>query len=422
LKFVVDFLVDAPHIHWYMARSFRRHIKIEADAQGNLPKTIELLRVGDWHTPWHGDFEITPSDIAQFVENANAGVGLVEGDKTIPINYGHASYDKASGWMPGLYASDDGQALLTDPEWTPQAAQGLAEKEWKYISPEFNPRSWPWEDPEEEFHFVNNVLTGAALTNIPLFKKLKPVMASRVVKASDDPKNNNEGGDMDLATLRAKKLEDLKEDEKAFLAEHKAELTDDERKAFELEEAETAEAKEAREQAEKDAADKEAADKAAAEEAERVEAARKGNVSISASKLAKLEADAKRGVEAAQKLLTNEMTTVVEASIKQGSVKSDQKDEAVKMLVEASDADRAKLTKFIEALPANQLIAAGEIGNGGATGTGDAAAELHEKVVEKIKASAEAGKDLAYTEAQKQVLKTDSALAGRVKQETKDQE
>lgn len=53
-------------------------VAIKADAQGNAPATIELLRIGDWHTPWHGDFEITMADLHEFAAYFEKGVGLVE--------------------------------------------------------------------------------------------------------------------------------------------------------------------------------------------------------------------------------------------------------------------------------------------------------------------------------------------------------
>ena len=39
---------------------------------------------------------------------------------------------------------------------------------------------------------------------------------------------------MDLSEVRVKKLEDLTDEEKAFLTEHKADLTDEERTTFQL--------------------------------------------------------------------------------------------------------------------------------------------------------------------------------------------
>lgn len=346
-------------------KGFHNLVKISADAEGNAPKTIELLRTGKWNTPWHGDFEITPEDIQQYVLNAANGVGLVAADPKVPVNYGHASYDKAAGWMPRVYASDDGQALLGDVNWTPAAEQAIKDGEWKYISPEFNPTSWPWEDPEEEFHFVKNVITGAALTNIPLFKKLKPITASRIpnkqASATGDG-DKHKGETMTLEEILAKQVAELTDEDKAFLAEHKGELNAEQLTTYGLEEDDEA-AKAAKEAADKEAADKAAAEKAdadakaakEAEEASKIEAsaALKG---ITPEQFAQLQADAKAGREAQQLLAENEARNFIKASIETGRVKSDQQEAAVKLLLASKGEQRTALESFINALPESKLL------------------------------------------------------------------
>lgn len=352
-------------------------ISIKADAQGNPPAEIELLQIGIWHTPWHGDFSITPDDLQEYVRNFELGVGLVAGDKRAPIDYGHADYDKAAGWIGKLAVSTDGSTLLgQNVEWTPAAAQAIKDGEWAYISAEFNPADClPWEDPEEELNYVENVLTGAALTNIPLFKKLKPIMASRKpvkkkLKADEtsggDKSKSNQGEGMDLEELRKKELAELTDEQKAFLAEHKTDLTEDELKKFELSEAqETDEEKAAREakEAEEAEAAKKAEEEAAeeakkAEEAAKVEASKKATVTMSADEAEKLRASAKRADEAEKQLLENKLKASVKSHVDRGAIKPDQADEAVKILMASSGKQREQLEAFIGNLPSNALIAA----------------------------------------------------------------
>ncbi|ROS29595.1 Mu-like prophage I protein [Rathayibacter sp. PhB127] len=318
------------------------------------------MSAGHWHTPWHGAFEMTSDDLADMVTNFEAGVGLVAENKNrAPLNYGHDMGGKAAAWITGLFLENDGTELWGSVKWTREGARSLKEEEYAYISPEWNPRDFPWENPEVEGEFVDNVFTGAALTNIPLFKKLKPVMASRDAGGSD---KHNEGASMDLATLRAKKADELTDEEKAFLAEHKTELTDDERTAFGLVE-ETADEKEAREAAEKADADAKAeADRKAAEDAKGVQASAHG---LTASQIAQLQADAKAGREAQQELLKTLLTASVTAHIERGAIKSDQLDSAVSLLMASSDAQRTALSTFLDALPANKLIASAPSGDGG---------------------------------------------------------
>ncbi|WP_437770625.1 phage protease [Arthrobacter sp. KNU40] len=400
-------------------KAFHNLVKISADVSGNPPKTIELLRTGTWNTPWHGEFEITPDDIQQFVINAASGIGLVEADPKVPVNYGHESWDKAAAWIPKLYASEDGNALLGDPEWTPAAAQAIKDGEWKYISPEFNPRSYPWEDPEQEYNFVSNVLTGAALTNIPLFKKLKPITASRLpnkkVKASAAGNSDNSKGEhMTLEEIRAKQVADLTEDEKSFLAEHKAELTAEELTTFGLAEATHEETTEAAETAEEETQTEETTTETATQTT--VEASAKP-VTIDAARLAKLEADAAAGREASQKLATSEAEAFASARIKAGQIKSGQKGDLVKILLASRGDDRKTLETFLEALPENKLVTSGEIGDGGAAIVADAGQVVHERV-QKVQADARsAGKSKSYADARKEVLDADETLRDQLKEE-----
>lgn len=372
-------------------------VNIKADAQGNAPTSIQLLHSGSWFTPWHGDFEITEGDIHEYVTNFEAGTGLVKDSKKAPINYGHKAGEKAAAWITGLYVQEaDGvTSLWGNVSWTPEGERSIKEDEYCYISPEFNPRSLPWEDPEQEWHFVPNVLTGAGLTNIPLFKKLKPVMAS----ARPDGNNSNQGEPMKfkLEEVRVKKASDLSADEKAFLETKKSELNEAELKSFGI----TADAA-----PEKKPTAKKPVQASAVE----------GQVTISADALAKLQADAAQGVEAAQKLARNEASAFAVARVSAGQIKSDQKDTLVKILLASKGDTRAELETFVQGLPENKIITAGELGSGEG-GEGTTASEQLTSKASKIVADSN-GK-VQFAEAIKQVLASDGDLRDKVNAERK---
>lgn len=404
-------------------------VPIKADASGNAPSSIELLRVGSWDTPWHGTFDITLADLHEFAANFQKGVGLVEGDTRIPLNYAHESWDKAAGWIVSLSVDENRQALVGSVEWTPEGEQGVKDNEWRYISPEFNPRGYPWEDPEGTDEdgipvFVANVITGAALTNIPLFKKLKPIMASRVPSkskkadvTSGDGKNHNQGEPMKLEDILAKQVSERSDEEKAFLSDHAADLTDEQKAQVETEASDAeAQAKADKEAADKAAADKAEADAKAAEEAARVEASRKGQVSISASELATLKADAQAGREAKAELERTKAEGIVASAVQAGRVKSGDKDGWVKQLLASHGDNRTQLESLLASLPANEDLGK-ELGDGGKDVSTAASEELHAKVVASIKASADKGTTLPYSQARREVLAADAELAKRVKEE-----
>lgn len=358
------------------SKAVRQLIKIEADAQGNVdvPSRIHLMSAGNWKTPYHGNFEMTASDLSQMVEHFNQGIGLVDNSGRAPINYGHDQGGKAAGWINNLAV--EGEDLWGDIEWTPAAKQSLLDGEWRYISPEWNPRTVPWQNPQVAGEEVENVFNGAALTNIPLFTKLKPVMASRDAShgVSDNSIKANEGEDMDLSEIRVKTLDELTDEEKAFLVEHKDELTEEELKAFALVDAEEEAETETTEETAEEAATEETADEAEAteeteqaesteeaaevvvEEPTQVEASQKPQ-SISAARLAQLEAAEVRARELEASIATSQAQAIMASAIASGKVKSDQAEAGVALLLASHGDQRAQLEAFIAALPESKLLA-----------------------------------------------------------------
>lgn len=401
---------------------------IKADSNGQVPTTINLLKAGTWNTPWHGDFELSGEDLNEMVVNFDEGVGLVlEQDTKAPVNYGHLAGDKAAGWMKRLYvdAVNGAAALMADVEWTPAAEQAIKDREWSYISPEFNPRGCPWEDPEQEFTFVDNVLTGAALTNIPLFKKLKPITASRVppskVTASqppDESENSNQGEHMKLEDILAKQVSERSEEEKTFLGEHSADLTDEQKTQLETEVSDQA-TKDAADKAAEEQATKEKAEadaKAADEEAARVEASRDGKaVTINADRLAKLEADAKAGLEASRKLEEKEVDEFLTARVKAGQIKQDRKDSMAKILLASRGETRQAFEAELTNLPINASIGQ-ELGDAGKEVAFED--EIDKRVEERIKAS---NGTLTYSAALKQLMASDKEFRERINAERTNQ-
>lgn len=401
---------------------FVTKVKIKADRNGEAPTTINLLKAGTWNTPWHGDFELTGEDLNEMAKNFGEGVGLVVEDSVkAPVNYGHMMADKAAGWIKRVYVSavDGTAALLGDVEWTPAAEQAIKDGEWAYLSPEFNPRGCPWEDPEQEFTFVDNVLTGAALTNIPLFKKLQPITASRVpptkaVKASrgsEESDKSNQGERMNVEELRAKEVKDLTDEEKQFLVDNKAELTEDERKALGVEDAPVETQAPA------------PAETPAPVETEAPAPAGDGGpieASAIAGRVSELEKQLKASREEADalrtKIDTKEVNEFLNARIAAGQIKQDQRESWANTLLASRGDARKALETQLEALPANEAIGK-EVGDAGRDAKVEASKELHQKVVEKIAASREAGKVQTYYQAQKEILASDTALADRVKEE-----
>lgn len=379
------------------SKAIRFVARIHADTTGTLPKTMELARSGDWHTPWHGDFELSSEDFAEAVAHFKAGVYRVEGTEPLSAGFNHAGHGgagPASFRITNIYTQPNdtgGVSLMADITWTASGREALERDDYRYVSFEYQTKEQPLEDPEKAGSFIPNVLTGATLTNDPLFKKLRPVMAS---VGAGGGKESNKGEPMKLEDLRAKDPSTLTEDEKKFVTEHKAELTDEERTKFELKEdpkdpIEPVEPKDPVEPAPKDPVEpKEPADPKLEASAQPVQ--------ITKGQLEKLEAAAKAGLEAKAQLDLERTQTQVKAHVAAGRIKSDQATEVTSVLLASAPALRTRLEKLFASLPENKMVTGGEQG---ADGTDTEAADAVDREVKSLMASAK----LSYGSALSQV-------------------
>lgn len=137
-----------------------------------LPKEVRLFAYGPVETD-KGTFVFDKADGVR-VMSAYADRGVL-----LPFDYEHKSLHpeapagsgKAAGWFRLELRSDGLYAVGI--EWTPAAAEALAAKEWRYISPAFDTEK---RGGEEHVTFLQNV----ALTNIPATHGI-PVLLSRTI-------------------------------------------------------------------------------------------------------------------------------------------------------------------------------------------------------------------------------------------------
>lgn len=420
---------------------------LAASGGDKLPTKIELLKVGMWDTPNHGMFMVTPEDLNQYKENFDNGVAQA-GESGIVIDFDHDSrFGKsvAAGWITGLEVGTDDNGIPTlfaTVEWTGLGKKELLEKNYKCISPEFYPESrGGWEDPEEYGHYIPNVLAAAGLVNRPLFKGLKPIMASATSgERSLEDKNNviyisasEKGKTMPtLEEVRVKDANSLTEEDKAFLVEHKAELTADEQKKFGFEVAANQETEE--QKAERLAAEAKAEEERKAEEARAaaaLEAAKEtapdltnaqpvmasaikgdeGKVVMAASDVKALY-DFKRDAE------VKETEDFVKEHVARGAIVASETQKTVDMLIGAKGETRDSLKDMITKLPSNAAVAAGEKGSSEKAGDAKTATEQIKAQANAIVASAkEQGETLDIGTAMSRVMKDNPELAKQYQNE-----
>lgn len=390
--------------------------KLTADASGKLPTRIEILRAGVWENSWKGDLEILVSDLLEMKLNFAKGIGLPDsGSEGAPIDFSHNEWAEAAGWIKALEVDEaNGILYASEIEWSDAGIAAIEGKRFKFFSPSVYPACLgSWSDPEDPTNTAKNVLMGGGLTNIPFFKGLTGLKASRSLQA--DGRENviylaNEGETMELAVLRTKNKADLSTEELAFLGEHKAELTAEEQVATGVTEATPAEpATPAPTPAEAVVNNENPEVPAVSPEAVALQASISAgtHVVIAKDQLTSLQASADKSAQLLAAAEKEKIEGRVDAAIAAGKIKSDQKEKWVGRIV----AD-ATIIDDLEALPENKLLAS-ELGDSAAEGSAKVQLES------KIQAAREANPALSYGEATSQVRKNNVELAQAYDKEIK---
>ena len=393
-----------------------------AEAEGvSIPGTIHLIPIGQWEHDLYGPILITFADIREFAQNFNAGVR-----KGVFITAGHEGFEElpATGWITSVEAKEDG--LWGDVEWNELGKATLSDKQYKFFSPEF---CRDFEDPQTH-QLYRNVLTGGALTKSPYFKELEAIVFSeKNLKAKFNTSENNI---MNLQELLAKKIEELTDEEKAFIKAHKDELTEEQKVSHTavVDDAstETEEEKTAREEKEKGDAneaaglnrDGSAKEDAPAGDGTEVKASEK--VTINASELKILREKADQGALAFADLEKRKLDDSVgaltySATNKNGKFLPKTADKLRTFMAKLSSEQRLAFSALVNDLPKTQVF--NEEGGSANAAEGTAEAEVEAKVAEKIAASEKSGKTMKYSEALRLVMSENEGLETRFDSELK---
>lgn len=395
---------------------FDQRGKADEEGVGAIPDTIHIIPIGQWDHPAYGLIIVTASDCREFLQNFNASIR-----KGVPITAGHEGMLElpAVGWITELECRDTG--LWGKVDWNDEGKELLLGKAYKFFSPEFYR---DYEDPQTH-QMYRNVLVGGALTKAPYFKELEAIVFS-------EPKYQlSSNTTMNLTDLLAKPIAELNDEEKAFIKEHAAELTDEQKTshAAVIEEkkedapAETDEEKAAREEKEK--ADAEAAAAKATEEANvaaglnpdgsaKVDASEKSmTVAISASELAILRAAADQGKQAFAELEKQKLDAAV------GALTFSETNRAGKFLPKSTttlrtfmeklnEAQRATFATLMAELPKTHLFT-----ENGISGTAAVEGTVQAEVEAKVKAKMSENKELKYSDALRLVFAENEGLTKR---------
>jgi phage I-like protein len=133
-------------------------------------KDMQILKTGKFFDPRYKWFEITEKMLSEMVANFNKQIrGIVPA-----LDYAHESEGIAAGWIKSLeIRKENGQAELWGKvELTPKAQKTLSDKEFGYISADFDDNYQCNETGTKH----GSVLLGAALTNRPVIKGMDAVI------------------------------------------------------------------------------------------------------------------------------------------------------------------------------------------------------------------------------------------------------
>lgn len=185
---------------------------------GSRLRKMQICKTGKFFDPRYGKFEITNSMLSEMVSNFEKSVrGVVPA-----LDYKHESDDVAAGWFKKLYIQNDSE-LWAEIELTPKGEKVLSDKEFGYISAEF------------EDQYIDNetgvkhgcVLLGAGLTNRPVLKRMKPVVQLSETDQGDQMKKLE---DMSLEEMK-KYCQELEAKNKELMDKMKPEAPAEEKPA-----------------------------------------------------------------------------------------------------------------------------------------------------------------------------------------------
>lgn len=151
--------------------------ELGALAEGETTQRIQVFPPpGDYNHPVAGPFTLSQDDLHEYAADINSR-------DSISIDRDHA-FKKglnapAAGWFkPGTAEADEG-GVTAEVSWTPEAAKQVANREYRYLSPEF---AFTRRDGETGRQIPEPTLLAASLTNRPFFDRMDAIAADVAIE------------------------------------------------------------------------------------------------------------------------------------------------------------------------------------------------------------------------------------------------
>lgn len=133
---------------------------------------------GEYVHPQAGPFTLSRDDLDEFAADINSR-------DSIPVDRDHAFYKgmsaPAAGWFVKGSAEATDSGVTAEVEWTPEAAQQVRDREYRFISPEFSFQK----RTQKGQKIPEQTLFASTLTNRPFFDEMLPVAAENIALADE---------------------------------------------------------------------------------------------------------------------------------------------------------------------------------------------------------------------------------------------
>jgi hypothetical protein len=139
----------------------------QTNESGQVVTWEEGIRTGHFSSPVYGDFDVTLTDLYQFVKNFHAGTA---GQKIL-FDYEHQKQRGHGTPFEVINMKVEGSRLLVQAQWTPAGRKAVKEQGFRYLSLEFHPN---FTDNEKRGPFGPTVV-GGAITIRPFVKRMQAI-------------------------------------------------------------------------------------------------------------------------------------------------------------------------------------------------------------------------------------------------------
>lgn len=159
-------------------------LQVKLSANGDVSNKVQLLRTGVFYDERYGKLDITSEILLAMKKNFDANVRGI----ALAIDYKHDADNIAAGWIKDVELSNNDTELWATIDWTPNGRKVLSDKEFRYLSADFN---FNYQDNETLQKF-GPTLFGAGLTNRPVVKNMEPAVALQEFNPKGNKMTNEE--------------------------------------------------------------------------------------------------------------------------------------------------------------------------------------------------------------------------------------